>query len=425
MAEPLNVVCVGGGPAGLYFSILWRLNSGESQVTVLERNPAGVTYGWGLVFWEGLVDRLHRGDPESAGDIAEASVSWSGQVVCMGHGRYAHVGGSGYSIGRQRLLDILARRALALGVDVRYEREVEDLSEVAEADLVIACDGASSRLRQQHADRFGTCIELGRNKYIWLGTSRVFDAFTFAFERTPAGWIWFHAYRFDDEASTCIVECSPETWAGLGLDELDSDASLALLGEIFEPYLDGHALTNQQLGLDRAPWLNFKWVSNQTWRHGRLALMGDAAHTTHFAIGLGTELAILDAIALASSLRENRALDAAVTAYEGERRRALLEPESKARSSALWFEEVDRHGGQDVVQFAYSLWTRRGGFSWWRAHVHLALQTASGRALWRWFVRVRRALLGRRRALRALTLASRAAAAKSCNWRWCRSGGRS
>lgn len=394
MVGPLNVACVGGGPAGLYFSILWMLSSPASRVTVLERNPPGVTYGWGLVFWEGLLDRLRRADPVSAGDIAAASVSWSGQVVRVGRGRTAHVGGWGYSIARRRLLEILARRALALGVDVRFEREVEDVADLTGlggADLVVACDGAGSRLRQRHAGRFGTAVEPGRNKYMWLGTSKAFDAFTFAFERTPAGWIWFHAYRFDDEASTCIVECSPETWARLGLDALDPDASLALLEEIFAAHLDGHPLINQQRGVERAHWLNFRWVSNRTWRDGRLLLMGDAAHTTHFAMGLGTELAMLDAIGLAGSLRAWETLDAALTAYEDERRRALREPERRARSSARWFEEVDRHAGEDVVQFAYSLWTRRGGGSWWRRRVHRTLQSGAGRALWRGLVRARRA----------------------------------
>ncbi len=393
----MKVACVGGGPAGLYFSILMRLRSRDDQVIVLERNPEGVTYGWGVVFWDGLLEGLSRHDRASANEIAGSSVSWYGQEVRVQGGRTAHVGGSGYSIGRRRLIDILTRRAVDLGVDVRFQREVERLSDLAEADLVVACDGAGSRLRQQHAGHFGTDVELGRNRYLWLGTSRVFDAFTFAFERTPAGWIWFHAYRFDEEASTCIVECSPETWEGLGLDRLGPEDSVRLLEDIFAAHLDGHRLINQVRGLDRAPWLNFRWVGNRTWSHGRVVLMGDAAHTTHFAIGLGTELAMMDAIALASHLDEHRELDVALRAYEEERRRALLVAERRARSSACWFEEVDSHVDPDVVRFAYSLWTRRGRVQWWRYPVHLALQTPPGRTLWRAFARARRAMRTRRR----------------------------
>jgi anthraniloyl-CoA monooxygenase len=397
MAGPLNVVCVGGGPAGLYFGALLKSAWRGSRVTVLERNPAGVTYGWGVVFWERLLDHLHWSDLASARAIAASAASWSGQEVRMCGGRTAYVGGSGYSIGRRRLLEILAGRAAALGVDLRFQREVTDLADLAGADLVVACDGAGSRIRQQRARHFGTNIDVGRNRYIWLGTTRVFDAFTFAFERTPAGWIWFHAYRFDDEGSTCIVECSPETWTGLGLDTLGAADSMRLLGNIFASYLHGHALTNRQRGTDDASWRTFRWVTNLAWRHGNVVLMGDAAHTTHFAIGLGTELAMLDAIALARHLRERRNLGDALIAYEDDRRAALVGPVARARSSADWFEEVDSYAGHDVVRFAYSLWSRRGRLPWWRSQVHVALQTRAGRASWRLLLSARRAIRRRRR----------------------------
>jgi anthraniloyl-CoA monooxygenase len=395
MARTMRIACAGGGPAGLYFGILMKLANRDNQVVVVERNPPGVTYGWGVVFWDGLLDRLYRHDPPSARDVAASSVSWSGQVVRVGGRKTAHLGGSGFSIGRRRLLDILASRAVELGVDVRFETEVADVSDLGDADLVVACDGANSRLRQQRAGCFGTEVELGRNRYIWLGTTRVFDPFTFAFERTAAGWIWLHGYRFDGDTSTCIVECSPETWQGLGFDSLGPDESLRLLESVFAPHLDGHPLR----GLERAAWLSFKWVANATWRHGNVVLMGDAAHTTHFAMGLGTELALRDAIGLAARLSQHEDLDAALRSYEEQRQSVLRGLVRQARSSARWFEEVDRHAEQPGVRFAYSLWTRRGPRPWWHYQLHLALQTPPGRTLWRWFTRARRWRRGRRRPL--------------------------
>jgi anthraniloyl-CoA monooxygenase len=393
----MKIVCAGGGPAGLYFGILMKLAGRDHDVTILERNPAGVTYGWGVVFWDDLLDSLYRNDPVSARQIAAASVCWNGQEVRVGGRPPVYLGGSGFSIGRKRLLDILAQRAVDLGVDVQFEREVEGLSDFADADLVVACDGANSRLRQKHVRHFGTDIDVGRNKYIWLGTQRVFDAFTFAFEETPAGWIWFHAYHFNDEASTCIAECSPETWEGLGFDRLGPGESMRLLERIFEPYLDGHSLINQLRGLDKAPWLNFRRVSNEAWRHDNIVLMGDAAHTTHFAIGSGTKLAILDAIGLAEELRRNENLDVALKSYEQNRRAELVSLQRSARNSTQWFEEVPRHIDQHDVQFAFSLWKRRGHASRWRYQLHLATQVAPLRELRRWFTAARRSARALRR----------------------------
>jgi anthraniloyl-CoA monooxygenase len=310
----------------------------------------------------------------------------------------AYLGGYGFSMDRKRLLDILAARAIDLGADVQFERDVDDLSEFADADLVVACDGVNSRVRQLYADQFQTNVEVGRNKYIWLGTDKVFDAFTFAFEETDAGWIWFHAYRFNSDTSTCIVECSQETWEGLGFDGLGPDESIALLEDIFEPYLDGHSLINQMCDLGKTPWLNFWRISNENWYHDNVVLMGDAAHTTHFTIGSGTKLALEDAIGLADKLREHEDLQAALEAYEGERRTAMLMLQSAACNSAQWFENVQRYIEQDATQFAYSLMKRRQDNRTpeevsWDYQLHLATQKiAALRTLRRWVRYARREL---------------------------------
>jgi anthraniloyl-CoA monooxygenase len=374
----MRVVCVGGGPAGLYFSILAKLANPHHEITVVERNPAGVTYGWGVVFWEDLLEDLYRNDPVSARQIAESAVRWNQQEVHIRGQTAVHIGGYGFSIGRDRLLEILTQRALSLGVELQFQREVETLSEFEDADLIVACDGANSKVRLLHGTHFQTHVEVGKNKYLWLGTDKVFDSFTFAFEETAAGWIWFHAYRFTGETSTCIVECSQETWAGLGFNELGPEETLRRLEGIFKRQLKGHSLLHQKRGLGKTPWLNFKCLRHEHWYHGNVVLMGDAAHTTHFSIGSGTKLAIQDAIGLAEKLRETEDLPTALQAYEDERRASLLSIQSAARTSSEWFENVPRYVGQSPIRFAFSLLDRRGGSGWYYpiylASQHVALR---------------------------------------------------
>jgi anthraniloyl-CoA monooxygenase len=398
----MKIVCVGGGPAGLYFAISMRLRHQEHDIIVLERNPPGVTYGWGVVFWEDLLDNLYHNSPEIARQIRDSSVCWNDQEVHVRGKQTAYLGGYGFSMSRERLLGILAKDAIDLGTDVHFEREVEDLSEFADADLIVACDGANSRLRQLYANQFQTNAEVGRNKYIWLGTHKVFNAFTFAFEKTDAGWIWFHAYHFNTDTSTCIVECSQETWEGLGFDELGPDESIALLEKIFESYLDGYSLINQMSHLVRMPWLNFRSITNENWYQENVVLIGDAAHTTHFTIGSGTRLAIEDAIGLAKNLYEYEDLQTALKAYEEERRTVMFTLQSEARNSSQWFENIERYIGQETVQFAYALGNRCKGTIpeevSWHYPRRLAIQKIGAlRRLRRWVYSAKRELRSRRR----------------------------
>jgi 2-polyprenyl-6-methoxyphenol hydroxylase-like FAD-dependent oxidoreductase len=354
----MRIACVGGGPAGLYFAILMKALDPAHDITVLERNPRGVTYGWGVVFWDDLLEQLQASDPVTAAEIGASSFRWNGQLLAVDSKPPVHVGGHGYGIGRQRLLDILVERATGLGVRVEFESTVED-RELPEADLIVACDGVNSRLRELRREQFQTDVVVGRNKYIWLGTSRVFDAFTFAFVHTDAGWIWCHAYGFDGNTSTFIVECSPETWTGLGFDTLSEDDSIRLLEKLFERHLQGHPLKSKVRSQGPAPWLNFRTVTNEKWHADNIALTGDAAHTTHFTIGSGTRLALEDAISLAAGLQEETSLSAALERYEQERRAALLRTQSDARLSARWFESVPRYIELDPPQVFALLRERR------------------------------------------------------------------
>ena len=355
----MKVVCVGGGPAGLYFSILMKLHDRGHDLTVLERNPAGLTYGWGVVFWDDLLDAVRRSDPVTARGMEQRSFRWVDQLVQVEGGHAVSLGGGGYGLGRQALLDLLTERAVGLGVRVLFENEVDDRVRLDGADLVVACDGVNSRLRRRHQNRLETSVVVGSNPYVWLGTSKVFETFTFAFTRTWAGWIWFHAYAFNGEASTFIVECTPQTWAGLGFDRLGVDDSLRLLERIFERHLEGHRLLVHIRDDRTLPWLRFPSVSNGRWHHGNLVLMGDAAHTTHFTIGSGTKLAIEDAIGLAAALGAGDDLGTALAAYERDRKVALLLLQREARNSAGWFEHLPRYIDRGAPQFAALLQHRR------------------------------------------------------------------
>jgi anthraniloyl-CoA monooxygenase len=393
----MRITCVGGGPAGLYFAVLAKLADPTHRVTVLERNPQGVTYGWGVVFWDDLLDDLFRYDPVSARRIWDAAYKWDEyEVRCAGK-TATHLPGYGYSLGRHRLLDILSERAAELGVDVRYSTDSPGRPVLPPADLVVACDGAGSRMRDQAAEHFGAEIETGRNKYIWLGTPHVFDTFTFGFERTPAGWIWYHAYPFSRDSSTFIVECTPETWSELELDRLDATAGCARLESIFSAHLGGHPLIDHRAANGSTGWMNFRRITNRRWDHGVVALLGDAAHTTHFAIGSGTKLAMQDAMALADALSADEALPVALERYEHRRRSALAPLQRAALASSTWFERMPDYADLSAKQFSYALSNRRGDYPLWRYVLHVTTQTAATRAMLRGALAARRRHRARRR----------------------------
>ena len=354
----MRIACVGGGPAGLYFALLMKLQDPGHDITVFERNTADSTYGWGVTFGGDLMGKLYHGDHESAQQIDKASFGWAGQVVEV-QGRWAqHAAGDGYTIGRQCLLDILADRARSLGVHIAIGQEVTSVSQVPASDLIVACDGVNSRIRVE-GGRFQTDVRLGTNKYIWLGTRKVFESFLYSFVRTDSGWLWAYAYGIDAASSTFIVECSPETWIGLRFDTLPADDSLSLLERLFERQLDGHRLAGNVQDGASARWLNFRTITNQHWHDGKVVLVGDAAHTTHYSIGWGTKLAIEDAISLSEGLKRHDSLGAALQSYERQRQAALVQPQNEAHFSAMWFENIARYIDLEPHQFSALLHGRR------------------------------------------------------------------
>lgn len=390
----MRIVCVGGGPAGLYLAISAKLRDAGHEITVIERDPPGSTYGWGVVCHDALLDRLYRNDAESARELRRLSVLWQEQRVHLGDRGVAHLPGYGFSIGRAGMLDVLTRRAESLGIDVRHGQ-----TDVPDADLVVAADGAGSATRRRFD--FGTTVRTGTNPYIWLGTDKVFTNFTFAFEQTDVGWIWCYGYPTSHGISTFVVETSPRTWRGLGLDTATDDDTVRILEKVFANVLDGHGLISSNRGRP-ARWLHFPEVVNTTWRRDNVVLLGDAAHTTHFTMGQGTRLALTDAVMLADSLHRTPTPDAALTWFDERGRAALRRVQALARTGSAWFERLDDHADRDPVEFAYAMATRQGKNAPWRYQLHLATQVAA-------FRRGRRLVNTGRRAYRAVRRGERAA----------------
>jgi 2-polyprenyl-6-methoxyphenol hydroxylase-like FAD-dependent oxidoreductase len=354
----MKIVCIGAGPAGLYFAICAKLAFPGHDITVRERDPKGATYGWGVCFNDELFDLLFANDRKSGRAVRRTSVLWRTQETHLDGGA-SRMGGYGFAVQRAAFLDALARRAAELGVRLEYDHPVEGLGELSDADLIVAADGAGSRIRELQGEHTGTRVEIGRNPYIWLGTDKVFRGMVFAAEPTPAGWIWLHAYPSSGSVSTCVVECGEETWRWLGLDQCNEADGLRLLQKLFEQPLDGHSLISQARG-EPARWLRFKDVTNARWTHGNVVLIGDAAHTTHFTVGWGTRLALIDAVELVRSLRDYPDdLPMALCDFDERSRPFMRRMQSRARGSMNWYEHADDYlGGRTAVEAAYAMANR-------------------------------------------------------------------
>ncbi|MGD9979028.1 MAG: bifunctional salicylyl-CoA 5-hydroxylase/oxidoreductase [Hyphomonadaceae bacterium] len=355
----MRIACVGGGPAGLVFAISMKLRDPRHDIVVFERNDPGDTFGWGVVFSDQTMENLRANDPKSADEIEAGFAHWDDIEVHI-HGQTITSSGHGFvGIGRKRLLNILQARVRELGVRLEFKTEIDPSPELFAAyDLVLACDGANSKLRSADADHFGVDIDVRPNKYIWLGADKAFEAFTFAFEHTAHGWIWAHAYKFEPNASTFIVECSEATWQSFGFDKMSQDETCRAAEKLFAKYLDGATLSTNAKHLRGSAWLNFPRIVCETWAKDNLILMGDAAHTAHFSIGSGTKLAIEDAIKLAQVLHGGKPLAEALAEYHAERQVEVLKLQNAARNSTEWFENIDRYATLEPLQFTYSLLTR-------------------------------------------------------------------
>ncbi len=362
----MNIVCIGGGPAGLYFALLMKQRNPAHRLRVVERNRPYDTFGWGVVFSDATLDGMRRCDAETAAAIEASFAHWD-DIELRFKGRRIRSGGHGFvGIGRKKLLNILQQRCEQLGVELVFDTEVESDLDFPDADLIVAADGIHSRTRTRYAAQFQPELQVRPNRYIWLGVNQRFEAFTFDFQRSPHGWFQAHIYQFDDATSTFIVECPEAVWLAHGLDAATVDESIAFCEQLFAETLNGARLKSNTRHLRGSAWLNFQQVRCLQWwlrnEHGvPVVLMGDAVHTAHFAIGSGTKLAIEDAIALAGLLDGASAVsDDALRRYQEERRIEVLRLQNAAWNAMEWFEVCGRRYCDQLEpeQFMYSLLTR-------------------------------------------------------------------
>jgi anthraniloyl-CoA monooxygenase len=350
-----RIVSMGGGPAGLYAAILFKKALPDASVEIFERNRPEDTFGWGVVFSDKTMGNFLEADAPSHTRIADEFYHWDDIDVHF-KGRTIRSGGHGFAgISRRTLLNILQKRAASLGVKQSFQCELDDTRQFDDADLVVIAEGANSKARALQAEKFDPSIDVRKCRYIWLGTTQKFSAFTFAFEKTEFGWFQIHAYQFSKDLSTMIVETREETWAAHGLDKADIDQSIAFCEKLFAPYLGNAPLLSNARHLRGSAWLNFNRVVCRHWHDGTRVLIGDAAHTAHFSIGSGTKLAMEDAISLVRHVSHAKDVQSGLESYQTERSVEALRLQNAARNRMEWFENVARYENMEPLQFAYSL----------------------------------------------------------------------
>jgi 2-polyprenyl-6-methoxyphenol hydroxylase-like FAD-dependent oxidoreductase len=351
----LRVAVIGGGPGGLYFAYLWKKRHAEAQVELFEQNPAGATWGFGVVFSDQALEFLRADDPETVDAIAPRMESWNNITLNL-RGESVEIDGIGFSsIGRLELLTLPQGRAHAAGVIARYETVVRSVDQLAGYDLIIAADGLNSLVRRSLEKEFGASVTTSTNKFAWYGTTKTFATLSQTFVETEFGCFNAHHYRYSPSMSTFLVECDAATWHAYGFAEKSVEESQAICERVFAASLDGHKLVS-----NKSVWRNFPWIWNERWSHRNMVLIGDALHSAHFSIGSGTRLAIEDAIALVRALEAEPDIAAAFARYESARKPIVKKLVTAARTSADWYEKFPEHMKLDLMDFAYSYITRSG-----------------------------------------------------------------
>ena len=351
----MRIAVIGGGPGGLYFAYLWKRRHPEASIDLFEQNPAGTTWGFGVVFSEQALEFLRADDPDTVDAITPRMESWKNITLYL-RGERVTLDGVGFSsIGRLELLTILQRRLEAVGITPKYDNTIVAVDQLTGYDLIVAADGLNSLVRRSFEQEFGASVSHSRNKFAWYGTTKRFETLSQTFVATDLGSFNAHHYRYAPGMSTFLVECDPATWQAYGFSDKTVEQSQAICEEVFADTLDGHRLIS-----NKSVWRNFPWIWNERWSHDKFVLIGDALHSAHFSIGSGTRLAIEDAIALTKALEAEATLPAALARYESERKPIVKKLVTAAKTSADWYENFPGHMKLDLMDFAYSYITRSG-----------------------------------------------------------------
>ena len=352
----MRIAVVGGGPAGLYFSYLWKRRHPDAEVTLFEQNPADATWGFGVVFSDRAMDFIRDDDPETAGAITSRMETWS-ELMLVHRGEAVAIDGIVFSaIGRLELLLLLQQRARAVGADLKFDTHLPNMERLSGYDLIVGADGINSLVRRSFEGDFGTSSSYLDTKFAWFGTTKRFQTLTQTFVETEYGAFNAHHYRYSPTMSTFIVECDRSTWVKAGLDHLSHDEGRALCERVFAKTLTEHPLVS-----NRSTWRNFPWLWNEHWSVRNMVLVGDALHTAHYSIGSGTRLAMEDVIALVKALDEHpESLSDALQHYEAERRPVVEKFFRASKTSAAWYQDFASHMRLSPLDFAHSYITRSG-----------------------------------------------------------------
>jgi len=350
----MKITVIGGGPGGLYFSILTKKAMPNCQIDIYERNKPDDSFGFGVVFSDETLGEFLKRDMQSYELIRSKFAYWD-DIIIARDGESVNIAGNGFcGCSRKTLLQLLQQRCLEEGVNLHFEQNVDDLSQFADSDIILATDGIGSAIRTQYQKEFGTKIELKKNRFVWLGSTKPLDAFTYFFRSTPHGTIVAHSYQYEEGMSTWIFECSDETWQKHGFEVTNEDDTIAKIAEIFKDELDGHPLIS-----NKSHWRQFPHVTNENWHHNNIVLLGDAKATAHYSIGSGTKLAMDSAIGLSDAVIANPTnVKAAFEQYEKTRRNTVEMIQYAAIVSLDWFENIDRHMNHSFQQFAFGCMTR-------------------------------------------------------------------
>jgi 2-polyprenyl-6-methoxyphenol hydroxylase-like FAD-dependent oxidoreductase len=354
-SEIVRIAVIGGGPGGLYFAYLWKKRHPDAEIHLFEQNPAGATWGFGVVFSEQALEFLRADDPDTVDAITPRMESWKNITLSL-RGESVEIDGVGFSsIGRLDLLTILQQRASSVGVTLHYDTSIQSTDQLTGYDLIVAADGLNSLVRRTFEHEFGASVSHSSNKFAWYGTTKRFATLSQTFVETDLGSFNAHHYRYAPDMSTFLIECDAATWQRYGFADKNIEQSQAICEQVFASTLDGHRLVS-----NKSVWRNFPWIWNERWAYDNRVLIGDALHSAHFSIGSGTRLAIEDAIALTKALQAERDIPAALARYQAERQPIVKKLVTAARTSADWYEKFPEHMKLDLMDFAYSYITRSG-----------------------------------------------------------------